>query len=719
MRKIEISEMITNDKTLYVLLIIEQCDFLPKIRTFNNTLCFTSKKEMIMNNQYNNELQNSTSPYLLQHAHNPVNWVQWSDEVITRAKNENKLILVSIGYAACHWCHVMAHESFEDTEVAEVMNQNFICVKVDREERPDVDHYYMSALQLMQIQGGWPLNVIALPDGKPIWGGTYFPKETWIKSLNAVYNFYQENKDKAQGYAANLQQGLEQVFSTKDISKNEAVSIDKIKNAVSEWKSRFDYINGGRKGQPKFPMPVNLDFLLYFGHVANESEVLKFVFLTLLKMARGGIYDQVGGGFARYSVDELWKVPHFEKMLYDNGQLLSIYSKAYQLVKEEELKTVVYETVSFLEREMLDKSGAFYSSLDADSEGEEGRFYIWTAEELKSVLKKDYELFAKYYHVNELGLWEDGQNILLRTGDDQSFASEHQLQPEELQQKIGEWKNILLERRSKRVRPGLDDKTLTSWNALVIQGLTDAYKAFNDKHILQLALKNALFLEKNLMQADGKLFHNWKKGKATINGFFEDYSYLIQAFISLFEITGDEKWLHNAEKLTKYTFTHFYDKNSGLYFFSEIDKNNTIINHKQNEDNVTPASNSVMANNLFRLGLIMGDPGLHVKAEKMVQHFSNDFMHYPMAYANWGNLMLKRQTPFYEVAICGSNAKSILQEMQEDFYPNVLWAISTGKSDVPLLKERFVVNSDLIYVCSNGVCQLPVNTIKEAVKIMK
>ncbi len=672
-----------------------------------------------MKGQYINELQHSISPYLLQHVHNPVNWIPWSDEVTHRAKMENKLILVSIGYSACHWCHVMAHESFEDEEVAGVMNQHFICVKVDREEHPDVDHYYLTAVQLMQMQGGWPLNVIALPDGRPIWGGTYFPKETWVKNLLGVSGFYTENKDKTEEYAASLQKGLEQVSLVKEGNLAEIISFEKVVEAVNGWKTRFDLLNGGRKGQPKFPMPVNLDFLLYYGYKLNEKEVLDYIQLTLLKMARGGIYDQIGGGFARYSVDEIWKVPHFEKMLYDNGQLISIYSKAYQLFKTDEFKTVVSETINFIKSEMMDDSGAFYSSLDADSEGEEGKFYVWRTSEFKTLLKDDYKLFSKYYHVNELGLWEDGKNILLRTGDDKSFAENHKLTEKQLQQKIEGWKEILIDYRSKRVSPGLDDKILTSWNALVIQGLTDAYKAFDDEQFLHIALKNAQFLKENVMLQDGKLWHSWKKGKATINGFLDDYALLIQAYVSLFEVTGDEEWLNNARKLTRYSIENFFDANSGLFLFSELKNKSAITNHMQNEDNVIPSSNSVMANNLFRIGLILGDPDLLEKAQKMVSYFTGDFSRYPMAYSNWGNLMLKLEKSFFEIAICGPDAIAVFKEMQKHFYPNILWVFTSKPSDIPLLKDRFVMGENLIYICRKGVCQLPVKTVEEAQKLLK
>ena len=350
------------------------------------------------------------------------NWQPWSTGIIEQAKKENKLVLVSIGYAACHWCHVMEHESFEDEDVAKIMNDNFICIKVDREELPDVDHYYMTAVQLMQRRGGWPLNVIALPDGKPIWGGTYFPKEMWVKNIVAIADFYNSKHEQAEEYAERLQKGIEQVSLVPEIENVIPVNSKILERGVAGWKSKFDMKNGGRIGQPKFPMPVNLEFLLYYGFIKDDEKTLEFVETTLEKMARGGIYDQLGGGFARYSVDDKWKVPHFEKMLYDNGQLLSIYSKGYQQFKNDDFKSAVYETVDFIERELMDNSGAFYSSLDADSEGEEGKFYVWKQNELEQILKDDIELFSKYYNINSKGFWEHGNYILLRDVDDEIFV---------------------------------------------------------------------------------------------------------------------------------------------------------------------------------------------------------------------------------------------------------------------------------------------------------
>ncbi|HPE77539.1 MAG TPA: thioredoxin domain-containing protein [Draconibacterium sp.] len=672
-----------------------------------------------MEHKYTNQLINSASPYLLQHAHNPVNWQPWGDEVIEKAKQQNKLILISIGYAACHWCHVMEHESFEDIEVAKVMNGNFICVKVDREERPDVDNYYMTAVQLMQQQGGWPLNVIALPDGRPIWGGTYFSKDIWIKNLLAISDFYTKNSDKTEEYAESLQNGIEQTLLTGEAENTVTPDSNLVERGVNRWKQFFDMENGGRIGAPKFPMPVNLEFLLYYGFLKNDKTVLDFVENTLKKMARGGIYDQAGGGFARYSVDDKWKVPHFEKMLYDNGQLLSIYSKGYQQFKTEEFKTVVYETANFIERELLDATGAFYSSLDADSEGEEGKFYVWSESELKKIVKDDFQLFAKYFNINSNGFWEHGNYILLRDVSDNNFTKMNNVTPEQLHEKVAKWKSDLLAERSKRIRPGLDDKTLTSWNALVIKGLTDAFKVFNDDRFIKPAIKNANFIKENIIQEDGKLYHNWKNGNASVDSFLEDYSITIQAFISLFEVTGDENWLAISTKLTDYTIDNFHDEKSGLFYFSEKNKDSVLTNHFQKEDNVIPAANSVMANNLHLLYLLLGNPAYRNISEKMIFHITPQFEKYPMAYANWGNFILMKTEPFFEVAVLGSNASEMMKEMMKSFHPNVLWAFAKSQSKIPILADRYIKEKTLIYVCREGVCQLPVDSPAKALEAIK
>lgn len=669
--------------------------------------------------EHTNALINSSSPYLIQHAHNPVNWHPWDEAVLKQAQEENKLILVSIGYAACHWCHVMEHESFEDEQVADVMNKHFVCIKVDREERPDVDHYFMSAVQIMGRQGGWPLNVVALPDGRPIWGGTYFPKETWMASLLAVYEYYLKEPAKTENYASQIQDGIESI--SLEIEAEEESTLDKslLQKGVENWKSRFDMKNGGSNGAPKFPLPVNIDFLMHYAHLKQDDEVQQFVKVTLEKLAQGGIYDHVGGGFARYSVDEKWKVPHFEKMLYDNGQLLSIYSKAYQKFKTQDFKCLVYETVHFIEREMLDSTGAFFSSLDADSEGEEGKFYVWTENELKKLLEDDYDLFSVYFNVNTTGYWERGNYILLRDKLEKEFAKQQEIEPDELHIKISRWKYKLLKAREKRIRPGLDDKTLTSWNALVIQGLIDAYKAFNDEQFLQLAEKNAKFLVAEQLRENGKIFHSWKNGSPSINGFLEDYALSIQAFLSLFEISGEQDWLKHAIALTDVVFDQFYDERTGMFYFFEKDRETVLSNHFQKEDNVIPSANSVMANNLHRLYLIMGKPSYLKLVKDMLRNITLHFVKYPMAYANWGKLMLALTEPFHELVICGINSNLLLRNMISEYRPNTLIAHCQKPSEIPLLKDRFQLDKDLIYVCRDGACQLPVHTEEEAMKLLQ
>lgn len=676
-----------------------------------------TEKHLKMNHwKYTNDLIHSSSPYLLQHAHNPVNWRPWSDDLTEQAKREDRLILISIGYAACHWCHVMEHESFEDEEVAEVMNGNYICVKVDREERPDVDHYYMTAVQLMQGQGGWPLNVIALPDGRPVWGGTYFRKETWIQTIKTVAAFYAENREKTVSYAGELRNSIGQVLSGGEIPQEERIIEEKIVDSVSRWADRFDLINGGRKGHPKFPLPVNLQFLMEYGWWRNDSKVLDFVQITLEKMARGGIYDQAGGGFARYSVDEFWKVPHFEKMLYDNGQLLSIYSRGFQLFRKNEFRQVVYETTDFLEREMMHPEGAFYSSLDADSEGEEGRFYLWKKQELQELLMEDFELFSKFFNINQKGHWENGNYILLRDVNEETFARENNIPEAEFSEKVRRWKAILMNVRDSRARPGLDDKTLTSWNALVISGLSDAAEVFNDDRFVKLALKNAHFLKNNMMNDAGALMHVWKNGNATIPGFLEDYALLSSAFLRLFEVTGDKQWLFATEKMNLYTLSKFYDHVKGYYWFTEKDRSGVIANHLSLEDHVIPGANSVMAENLYKLYLISGSTDYFDTVLKMNRQIFSSFAAYPMAYANWGRMILRFSIGGYEVAVCGRKAQEMTRLLRKEYRPDVLWVFTEQDSEIPIFRQRTVGNKTVIYVCREGVCGLPVENVKDAIR---
>lgn len=669
--------------------------------------------------KHTNALIGSSSPYLLQHAHNPVNWEPWSEEALVRAEKEHKLVLVSIGYAACHWCHVMEHESFEDEEVAALMNAHFVCIKVDREERPDVDQYYMNAVQLMNNQGGWPLNVIALPDGRPVWGGTYFPKSSWMERLTGVFNFYTAEPEKTKEYAARLLDGIENLSLNLEFEDSEAIDESMPEKAVQSWKAYFDWDEGGRRGAPKFPMPVNLEFLLYFGFIKNDAETLQFVQTTLEKMARGGIYDQIGGGFARYSVDGNWKIPHFEKMLYDNGQLLSVYSKGYQLFNKDEFKSVVYETANFIERELMDASGAFYSSLDADSEGEEGKYYVWEKKQLRNILDDDYPLFSAYFNVDEKGYWENNKYILLRSQSEEDFARDQQLSPRQMNVQLGSWKYRLLKEREKRVRPGLDDKTLASWNALTIIGLINAFNAFHDDYFLQLALKNARFITGSMLKEKNKLYHSWKNGVCSVDGFLEDYALVISSFLSLYETTGDESWLKHSKKLMKYVFTHFFSEEKGLFYFTSMATKSSISNAFQNEDNVLPSANSVMANNLHRMYLLLGKPEYLAVIHKMLGYVTAPFKKYPMAYANWGVLMLKLTEPHYEIAVCGFNSNLLMRQLKQGYQPHIVWAFTSSESNVPLLKNRFKSCQDLIYVCKKGECHLPQTSVEKAKALLK
>ena len=677
------------------------------------------KNEMKEKHKYTNSLVNETSPYLLQHAHNPVDWHPWDEKTLVKAQKEDKLLLISIGYSACHWCHVMEHESFEDEDVAKIMNKNFICIKVDREERPDVDQIYMTAVQLMQQRGGWPLNCIALPDGRPFWGGTYFRKDEWKKQIVGLANAYQNNRVKVLEYAEKLSKGIQQAEMVVRNKKKENFSWKDVNNMVSPWAERFDNSEGGSDGAPKFPMPNAYAFLLRYAHLSNNKAVLEHVELTLNKMAFGGIYDQIGGGFTRYSTDRSWKAPHFEKMLYDNGQLVSLYSEGYLKFKNPLYKDIVFETLEFVERELLDETGAFYSALDADSEGEEGKFYVWNETELKIFICEDFELFRDYYNINNKGLWEHGNYILLRKKSKQEIAKKHKVLVPDLNIKIENWKKILMSERNKRIRPGLDDKSLTSWNALMLKGYIDAYMTFGEKHHLDVALKNANFIANTQLQKDGKLWHSYKNGKSTINAYLEDYSITISAFIRLYEATFDEKWLNLADRMMQYATSHFYDKTSEMFFFTSDLDPELIARKMEINDNVIPASNSVMANALYDLGTILDKENYKKMSRTMLNNVKEEMSSYGSGYANYANLMLKLIHPYYEVAVVGKDANDKCLEINKEYKPNKLFIGSFGESDLELLEGKYVEGTTMIYVCENKVCQMPTNKIMQAIKLLK
>lgn len=680
-----------------------------------NSVDLQSTKMDTMAYKYTNSLINETSPYLLQHAHNPVNWHAWNQETLDKAQKENKILIISIGYSACHWCHVMEHESFEDEEVAKVMNDNFISIKIDREERPDIDQVYMNAVHLMNQRGGWPLNCFALPDGKPFFGGTYFPKEQWLQLLQKVADEYNQNPKKVIEFAEKLTQGIQ---GSELISLNKTKPEFKKKDLdmiVESWSKRFDNKEGGSNKAPKFPIPNNYQFLLRYAHFAGDMEVLDHVILTLNKMAFGGIYDHLGGGFARYSTDNSWKVPHFEKMLYDNAQLVSLYTEAYQKTKDPLYKEVVYETLEFIRREMTDKVGAFYSALDADSDGEEGKFYVWEKTELQELLGNDYDLFSDYYNINVIGLWE-GKYILLRKKSRDEIAKNYMITVEELLERLGKAKNILMKVRDKRVRPGLDDKSLTSWNALMLKAYVDAYSIFKEEGFLKVALKNANFIETRQRRDDGGLFHSYKGGRTTINGYLEDYAFTCEAFIALYESTFDENWLRSAKELLDYSIVHFYDNASGMFFFTSTLDPALVARKMEVNDNVIPASNSSLAKSLFRLGHYYNDETYTNKAIQMLNNVKQYMITYPSGYSNWGMLFLDNVSEFFEVAIVGKDANKKRMELNDYYIPNKLYIGSNKESKLPLLQNKFIVGETMIYVCVNKACKMPVSEVAEAVK---
>ena len=670
--------------------------------------------------QHTNNLINETSPYLLQHAHNPVDWYPWSDEALELARKENKLIIVSIGYAACHWCHVMEHESFEDSTVANLMNKYFISIKVDREERPDVDQVYMDAAQVMTGRGGWPLNVIALPDGRPIYAGTYFQKNQWLKVLQGVQDFYEKTPNKALEQATQVAAG---VNSMNIVPKSSTTNFNKddLRKAAKDWTSAIDNKDGGRRGNMKFPMPKSYLALLNYAVLNNDDKAKAAVLLTIDKMAEGGIYDQIGGGFSRYSTDPYWHVPHFEKMLYDNAQLITLYAEAYKLTKNPYYRQIIDETIEFCIRELGSDENGFYSSLDADSEGEEGKFYVWSAEEIDHILgssdNQDLEVFKAFYGVTTRGNWEDGKNILKISASIGDLTKKFKMPETKIQESINLSRSTLLEERGNRVRPGLDDKILTSWNGLMISGLVHAYEATGKEEYRERAISSGKFIWENLWSGD-QLFRNRKNGKSTINGFLDDYAFTIMAFNDLYRITFNELWLERVEELVEVTMHSFYDEKSGLFQFKSSADDPLYVKKAVIEDNVIPAGNSAMAINLFNLGHLLYNEAYLEMSGNMLATASENMLEHSAFYYNWFDLYQMNLVEPFEVAIMGMDYDTERKALVKEFLPSTLILGGTEEGKLELLKGKLVADKTMIYVCVNKTCQLPVEEASEALKQM-
>ena len=668
---------------------------------------------------YTNALVHETSPYLLQHAHNPVDWYPWGNEALDKAKKENKMLLISVGYAACHWCHVMEHESYEDTAVANIMNKNFVCIKVDREERPDVDQVYMNAAYLINGSGGWPLNALAMPDGKPFFAGTYFPKANWIQLLEYFSNLYKTDRAKMQEQADHLAEGIRDIENVPLNKNNISFDIKTLNEMFDGFSKKIDMVKGGTVGSMKFPMPATWEYLLQYYYLSGNKDALKAVERTLDNMAKGGIYDQIGGGFSRYATDSLWHAPHFEKMLYDNGQLISLYSHAFQLTGNPLYKRIVYETIGFVKRELTSPEGGFYSSLDADSEGKEGKFYVWTKNEIRNILGGDADLFDEYFGITEKGNWETGENIPDINMGEKDLEKKYNLTHDELLQKIDSLKKLVFEKRNARVRPGTDDKILTSWNALMTKGLIDAYRVFGDTGFLASAQKNIDFLLKNIEAKNGGIYRNYKNGAATIPAFLDDYAFLINALINYYQVSFDESYLQKADSLSRYVEDHFFDNTSEMFFYTDDQYSDLIARKMEVSDNVIPSSNSEMAKNLLLLSLYFENNKYEDQSAQMVKNVSDDIQKNPGYYSNWAQVMALQIRPPYEVAIVGNAWQQKLSELQKKYLPNTIYLGGDKEGNLPLLESKLIKGKTMIYVCENKTCQRPVEEVAEALKQIK
>jgi len=662
-----------------------------------------------------NKLQGEGSPYLKQHEHNPVHWFPWGDEALRKAKEENKLIIVSIGYSACHWCHVMERESFENDAIAETMNKFFVSIKVDREERPDIDQIYMIAVQLMTNSGGWPLNCICLPDGRPIYGGTYFKPHDWQQVLLQIAQMWEEKPEVAIDYAERLTQGIQQAEKLPIQDIPEQFKLEDILQVVDPWKEQFDPKDGGYTRAPKFPLPNNWIFFLKYGFLNHDQAILNHVHFTLEKMANGGIYDQIGGGFARYSVDGKWHVPHFEKMLYDNGQLLSLYSEAYQQRPNILYKNVVEETIEWAKREMLNPNGGFYSALDADSEGVEGKFYTFEYDEF-DVLEDDAELARNFFNIKKSGNWTEEQiNIPFVNSDDLSMISEAGYSEDEWQDHLKDIKSKLLLYRSKRIRPGLDHKQLTTWNALFLKGLVDSYRTFNNQEFLDLAIGIANFIEDKCCQ-NGRLLHQPSDHNRTIYGFLDDYAFTIEAYLSLYEATFDEVWIDKAKSYSDIAISLFYDEKIGTFYYSSSEAEVLIARKSEIMDNVIPASSSTIVRDLYKLGLLFDNSRYTEIADRV---FANVFPHiksYGSAYSNWAIQLLDLHFGVWEIAITGDDGLKWREELDKYYIPNKITLGGTN-SKLPLLehKDGAVLKA---YLCQDKTCSLPQPSIANIIELI-
>ena len=670
-----------------------------------------------------NSLIHETSPYLLQHAHNPVAWMPWGEEALSLARALDKPILVSIGYSACHWCHVMERESFEDKDLASMMNEYLVCIKVDREERPDVDGVYMDALQAMGLQGGWPLNVFLTPDQKPFYGGTYFPPAQWAQVLRGINRAWRDKREdilkSAEGITGHLQQSELQKYGLSVQAR--AFDPDFYRSLMQGLVAKFDKERGGMQRAPKFPMPCIWDFVVQSLQFQAHDEAMEQLELTLDEMAYGGIYDQIGGGFARYSVDAEWHVPHFEKMLYDNGQLLSLYARGYRLLPKALYKRVVNDTIAWLRREMWHEEGGLYAALDADSEGVEGKFYVWTLEEIKDLFEaEEAALVAEFYDLRPLGNWE-GHSILRKLMPDEVFARKQGWSPEEFSAWQLEVNRKLLEHRAARIRPGLDNKRLAGWNGLAMSGLAHASLYMQDADAKALLKELSAFALSGFIK-EKALYRTLKNGEPAIPAFLEDYAAFIRGLLDAYAVLQQETFLVVAAQLCEKAIQLFWDQKEGFFFLNEAGTGELIARKKELFDNVIPAGNSLMAHNLFHLGLIMGRSDWQEKAKNMVGAIMPLLQKEVQFLAHWAYVLGEMSFPMVEVAIAGPEASELASALIAKAPQQVMAfaARNPEESLLPVFQGRKAMEGkNTWYVCVDKACQLPVQSEEEALGLIR
>jgi uncharacterized protein YyaL (SSP411 family) len=684
---------------------------------------------------YTNKLIHESSPYLLQHAHNPVDWYPWGAEALQKAKDDNKPILVSIGYSACHWCHVMEKESFEDEKIARFMNENFINIKIDREERPDLDHIYMDAVQAMTGSGGWPLHVFLTPGAKPFYGGTYFPprraynRPSWYEVLQSVVQAFSEKRHEIDAQAENLTEHLLQANSFGLQTEAESESFFHPKQLDEVFRNLLNQADkewGGFGRAPKFPQPFSIQYLLRYYYLKGNKEALDQALLSLDKMYHGGIYDHVGGGFARYSTDNKWLVPHFEKMLYDNALLIAVLSEAYQLTGNGKYKEVIDETMEFVHRELLHHEGGFFSALDADSEGEEGKYYVWTYEEVKKLLGNDAGIFCEYFDITEKGNWtennasETGKNILWIKSPANDFATSKNISAETLQKHIENGKKILLEQRNKRTAPMLDDKIILGWNALMNIACCQAFAATGNELYRQMAVRNMHFLlEKFVTDKPNEFYHTWKNNTAKYPAFLDDYAYLIKALLQLQEITADLQWLLKAREITEFVIEHFSDEQNGFFYFTKSDQPDVIIRKKEVYDGAIPSGNAVMAFNLYQLSRIFHHESWREQARKMVSALGKAVISYPTSFGCWACLLQEIISGTNEIILTGNNFSSLHLELLGHYIPHRIILIAGNPQTLdPIFSQRPHSELNQLWLCRDNACLPPVATVTELISLI-